>query len=103
MRSYTRYYLYFMVCRSCAHNATVPYPDGISDTLAFLAIVRSSSRSMTQISSLVRTIVGDATIYFIVIFTSHIIVTFFVIFARVSINFCMSRISVALTTMWEAG
>ena len=65
-------------------------PDGILDVVAFLSIVRSSSRDMTTISSLVRTLVRDATIYFIVIFTSHIILTFFVLFARVSVDFYSS-------------
>lgn len=55
----------------------------LADIVAFVLIVRLSLHGVGKISTIIRTIVEDATIYFLVIFTSHIILTFFIIFARV--------------------
>ena len=56
------------------------------DLLAFSVILYLASRSanrMYGIPSLLRTIVRDATIYFLVIFTSHLVLVITLLFARV--------------------
>jgi len=60
------------------------------DSCAFITIVVSAYRSLPpssgkkfRFTGVVRTVVRDATIYFAVIFTSHLILTMFIFFARV--------------------
>ena len=63
------------------------HPDHPADILAFSVIVylvvRSSVRRV-PIPSLLKTIVQDATYYFLVIFTSHLVLVMFLAFASVS-------------------
>jgi len=57
------------------------------DLLAFLVIVRLAGRWTIQwfgIPGILGTILRDATKYFLVIFTSHLILAATIIFARVS-------------------
>ena len=79
--------------------ATVLDSNGFLDVVAFFVIILSSFRNRTPISTLLRAIVRDATVYFIAIFTSHIVITFFFVFARVSIILYTGRTSVTLTSM----
>jgi len=73
------------------------------DVVAFLVIIRSPVRNVGRLSSLVRTIIRDATVYFLVIFTSHTILTFFVLFARVSIDLYKGLFPCRLLVSWDAG
>ena len=61
--------------------------DHLTDTLAFSIIVylviRSNIRKV-PIPSILKTIVQDATYYFLVIFTSHLMLVMFLAFANVS-------------------
>jgi hypothetical protein len=60
-----------------------------TDLLAFLLIVHLAVRSEVHrvpIPSLLRTIVRDATYYFLFIFTSHLVLMLFLLFASVSIS-----------------
>ena len=42
---------------------------------------------MGKASTIVRAIAKDATVYFLVIFTSHVILASFILFARVRLDF----------------
>jgi len=65
----------------------------ISDLAAFTVIIgfgvmgglNASAMSMSR-SGIVKTIVQDATIYFVVIFTSHLVFVLTLVFARVSVR-----------------
>ena len=66
------------------------HPDHPPDFLAFLVIVYLVVRSNVRkvpIPSLLKTIVQDATYYFMVIFTSHLVLVFFLAFASVSTSY----------------
>jgi hypothetical protein len=65
------------------------HSDDPADLLAFLVIVCIVVRSNANkipISSLFKMIVQDATCYFLVIFTSHVVLVMFLIFADVSVS-----------------
>src|SRR5260370_63885 len=74
----------YEVFRIYALECKLTYP---VDAVAFGLIICLSRRGVGKISTLIRTIVEDATVYFLVIFTSHIILAFFILFARVSLGF----------------
>ena len=60
-----------------------------SDLLAFVVIVRLVVRSNVNkvpIPGLLRTMARDATYYFLVIFTSHLVLVVFLLFANVRIS-----------------
>jgi hypothetical protein len=64
-------------------------PDHPADLLAFSVIIYLVVRSNVNkipISGLFKTIVQDATFYFLVIFTSHFVLVMFLIFAKVRIS-----------------
>jgi len=68
------------------HPEAITYPDHPVDLLAFLVIIYLVVRSNVNkvpISRLLRTIVKDATLYFLVIFTSHLTFVMFLAFASV--------------------
>ena len=63
------------------------HPDHLPDLLAFSVIVYLAVRSNVNkvpISRLFKTIVRDATSYFLIIFTSHLVLVMFIFFASVS-------------------
>jgi hypothetical protein len=65
------------------------HSDHPADLLAFLLIVHLVVRSNVNkvpIPSLLRTIARDATYYFLVIFTSHLLLVLFLLFASVRIS-----------------
>jgi hypothetical protein len=65
------------------------HSDHPADLLAFSLIVFlvvQSNVNKIPISSLFKTIVLDATFYFLVIFTSHVVLVMFLIFAKVRIS-----------------
>ena len=71
------------------------HPDHLPDVLAFSVIVFLVVRSnVTKIPlpSLLKTIVRDATYYFLVIFTSHLVTAMFFWFASVSTSNLISSI-----------
>ena len=62
------------------------------DSCAFVVIVVSAFRTLPpsrenkfKLTGIVRTLIQDATIYFVIIFTSHLSLAMFVFFARVSL------------------
>lgn len=60
-----------------------------SDFLAFLVVVifaKSGTPKGNKMPYLLRAIVQDATVYFLVIFTSHFVLEMFLLFATVSIS-----------------
>ena len=69
------------------HRSSRRHPDHLADVLAFSVIVfivvRSNVRNV-PIPGLLKTIVQDATYYFLVIFTSHFTLMMFLLFASVS-------------------
>ena len=92
------------------HLAGVTHPNYAADILAFSLIVYLAVQwNQFQMPSLFRTIVRDATIYFLVIFTSHLVLELTLIFGRVwtfpfcSIFFSFAETFVAFnaTTPWR--
>ena len=62
------------------------------DSCAFVVIVVSAFKTLPpsrenkfKLTGIVRTLIQDATIYFVIIFTSHLSLAMFVFFARVSL------------------
>jgi len=76
----------------CVYNGKTRYQIAyvsmslLYDTAAFISIVCLSLHGVGKISILVVTILQDATVYFLVIFISHTILAFFIIFARESLK-----------------
>ena len=63
--------------------------DHLPDLLAFLVIVYLVVRSGVRgvpIPSILKTITRDATYYFLIIFTSHVVLMVFLVFASVSLT-----------------
>ena len=89
--------------------------DHSPDLLAFSVIVYLVVRSnvyKVPIPGLLRTIAQDATYYFLIIFTSHLVLEMFLVFASVRISSQRSIISLRLaytfvgwnqTTPWQVG
>jgi hypothetical protein len=75
------------------HDTRLRGSHTVSDLAAFAVIIGYGFRSGLNVNavtmskpSLIKTIVQDATIYFFVIFTSHMILVFSLVFARVRIH-----------------
>lgn len=63
------------------------FANGLTDFLAFLVIVLLAVKSVTgdfKMPQLLRAIVQDSTVYFLVIFTSHFVLEMTLLTARVS-------------------
>lgn len=79
-------------------------PIPFTDLLAFLIVVwvgrkgRGSARY--RIPTILDKIVRDATVYFLVLFTSHLVVEFFIIFAPVSHRTARVGSSVLSRALW---
>ena len=96
---------YHRVCRIRYETSLVPrlegdtHPDHPTDLLVFSVIIYLVIRDNVEkvpIPRLLKTIAEDATYYFLVIFTSHLMSAMFLAFARVRISPYYSIISLRL-------
>jgi len=95
-----RYLWYTVRNPSCPLSGRKHLPRLSPDLLAFLLIMYTALRSnlyQFQIPSLLRTVAQDATYYFLVIFTSHLLLELTLTLGRVKISSYLSAPSFLLT------